>query len=71
MPEGMSAPLAATMMVVLSPSMSSQMRCASASWRAPKPRALHLLQQPGDGAVAVNLHGPIGAVRYLVALGFR
>src|SRR5438270_874138 len=37
MPAGIRPPEAATVIVVLSPSMSNQMRCASASCRPPKP----------------------------------
>src|SRR5215218_9894691 len=67
----MSAPLAATTTVVLSPSMSSQMRCASASWRPPSPAPSIFSSSPATDRSRSTWTGRIGAVRYFVARGLR
>src|SRR2546423_4704107 len=71
MPAGMSAPEAARKMVVLSPNMSSQMRCASASWRAPKPVPSIFSKRPATERSRSTCTGRVGAVRYFEGRGLR
>jgi hypothetical protein len=67
----MSAPEAATKIVVLSPSMSSQMRCASANWRAPKPVPSIFSSSPATERSRSTCTGRVGTVRYFEGRGLR
>src|SRR6185503_9754380 len=71
MPAGISAPEPATIMVVLSPSMSSQIRWASANWRPPKPAPSIFSSRPATERSRSTWTGRVGVVRYFDALGFR
>src|SRR5882724_4459061 len=58
-------------MVVLSPSMSSQMRCASANCRPPKPVPSIFSSSPATERSRSTCTGRVGVMRYFDALGFR
>src|SRR5437870_8769174 len=71
MPAGINAPDAAIMIVVLSPSMSSQMRCDSANCRPPKPVPSIFSSRPATERSRSTWTGRVGIVRYLLGFGFR
>src|SRR3989442_6792354 len=71
MPAGIRPPEAATVIVVLSPSMSNQMRCASASCRPPKPVPSIFSSRPATERSRSTGTGLVGMVRYLLGFGFR
>src|SRR5215510_13479106 len=71
MPAGIKAPAAVTVIVVESPSMSSQMRCASANWRPPKPAPSIFSKRPATERSRSTCIGRVGIVRYLLGFGLR
>src|ERR1043166_2124268 len=71
MPAGMRAPETAIVMVVLSPSMSSQIRCDSANCRPPKPVPSIFSSRPATDRSRSTCTGRVGIVRYLLGFGFR
>src|SRR5438067_12006306 len=57
--------------VVLSPSMSSQMRCDSANCRPPNPVPSIFSSNPAIERSRSTWTGRVGIVRYLLGFGFR
>src|SRR6185369_5053373 len=71
MPAGINAPEPVMKIVVLSPSMSSQMRCDSANCRPPKPVPSIFSSRPATDRSRSTWTGRVGIVRYLLGFGFR
>src|SRR5437660_6754229 len=71
MPAGIRAPDAAMKIVVLSPSMSSQMRCDSANCRPPNPVPSIFSSNPAIERSRSTWTGRVGIVRYLLGFGLR